>query len=167
MSKITSNTPTIERILAACRTGSIEQLQEAINEGSFDINGTDAVGNTALNLSVKSESLDCVNLLLKQEGLDLDIANKLEGNSPLHTAILNIRNMKLLEAITQALLEHGANPKATNKEGLTALDYACHGGSSYVEISDLLRNAIAALNMVYCIHCFKLMFLRDGRRRGQ
>lgn len=41
----------VERVLAACRIGSLEQLQEALAEGPCDLNATDAVGNTALNLS--------------------------------------------------------------------------------------------------------------------
>lgn len=103
-------------------------------------------------LRVKAESLECIDLLLKQEELDLDLPNKLERNSPLHTAILNIRHLGLLEAITQALLEAGANPKVTNKEGLTALAILSHRDSSYEKVSSLLRNAIAALNLVRFSH---------------
>jgi len=134
--------PPIERVLAACRADAVEQLEEVLAEGNqINFNTTDAVGNTALHLAAKSFSLDCLEILLRQDGITVDKVNIIEGNTPLHIAALNIKDVSISEAIIAALLQAGSNPKLLNKEGRKPLDLISPHQQDLQPIRNLLLNA--------------------------
>lgn len=72
------------------------------------------MGNTALHVASLRGSLDCLDVLLDQEGVEVDPRNRMEGDTPLHSAA-RLSGEKGAEdeatAIIEMLLEAGADPR--------------------------------------------------------
>jgi uncharacterized protein len=66
----------------------VELFQEIVSRSgnSFDVNYQDGLGNTALHYAAASCSTSILPELLEQE-VDVDLHNRLEGNTPLHEAL--------------------------------------------------------------------------------
>jgi ankyrin repeat protein len=69
---------------------------------------------------------EIIDLLLDQPSFECDPVNRLEGDTPLHTAIrwLNAEppaQRSFGKALIEMMLEAGSNPRVKNKGGLTAL----------------------------------------------
>lgn len=77
---------TDKEFLELCKSGSCEEIREAITD-VFDINIIDDEGNTALMLACLSNSPEVVNILLEHEA-DISIANY-EGKKAIDFAKLN------------------------------------------------------------------------------
>ncbi|KAL3462360.1 ankyrin repeat-containing domain protein [Aspergillus heterothallicus] len=75
-----------ESLLSAAAWGSPEQLQSVISNQKGSINHQDKAGYTALHHAVYSGNCEKVRLLLKQPGLDINVAPLDTGETPLHTA---------------------------------------------------------------------------------
>lgn len=74
----------------------------------------DPLGNTALHVASTRGSLECLDVLLDQEGVEVDPRNRMEGNTPLHCAAkLSQEDGYEEEArgIIEMLLEAGADPR--------------------------------------------------------
>lgn len=69
-------------------------------------------------LAVRSNNLDLVNCLLRKDGIDLNLKNKI-GDTALIIAVKH-RNKE----IVRALVNHGADWNVEDGEKLTALDWA-------------------------------------------
>lgn len=76
-------------ILGASRSNNLELLKQALSKNSSPalLNSSDSVGNTALHLASRYGCLECLDFLLDQEGIDLDVRNRMEGDTPLHVAV--------------------------------------------------------------------------------
>jgi uncharacterized protein len=59
----------------------------------------------------KHGSLDCLELLVGHEGIDLDIKNTLEGDTPLHKAVEFSDDPDVAIAMVELLLEAEADPR--------------------------------------------------------
>lgn len=85
-----------------------------------DLNATDTRGNTPLHLATDYGHEACVKALLyfaEQIRLTIDVnAPNFTGDTPLHHA-----SKWGYAEIVEILLDHGANPKAINRRGLTPL----------------------------------------------
>lgn len=82
-------TPT-EVLLGAARINNLDLLKECLsaNDGSSALlNSTDSMGNSALHNAAKNGCLECLDYLLDQEGVDLDLRNRMDGDTPLHLAV--------------------------------------------------------------------------------
>ncbi len=79
---------TDQRLLFAARTDNLDLLNEVLAgpAGSFDVNFQDGLGMTALHYAAGSCAVNVLPELLEQE-VDVDLHNRLEGNTPLHEAI--------------------------------------------------------------------------------
>ena len=133
---------------------SKETLQALINHG-IDVNATSKASNnatsneTALLLACQKGFVEAINVLLNA-GADPNLADT-EGESSIHHAIYGECSKETL----QAIIDHGADVNAVNKDSRTAIMIACAKGNT--EIMNALLNAGANPNIVdvhglICIH---------------
>ncbi|KAI0253194.1 ankyrin [Lactifluus subvellereus] len=109
-------------LLDAARTDNVDQLFDLFEEGKFDINYQDGIGNTALHYAASQGSVEVLNELLEYDGCDVDYVNRLEGATPLHLAV-KIEQPELRALIVDSLLDAGANTHIKDKEDQVPLDY--------------------------------------------
>ncbi|KAF9443743.1 ankyrin [Macrolepiota fuliginosa MF-IS2] len=128
-----------ERLLAAARDDNEEALLEAIDDDA-DINCQDGAGNTPLHLAVKHESYEVLEHILSHDNCDVDPANKLTGETPLHYAIKLDLGSDLRRPIIESLLDAGADITIKDKEGDTVLNILPSGDT---ETLALIRKAQA------------------------
>ncbi|KAI0652586.1 ankyrin [Trametes meyenii] len=110
-----------ERLLAAARSDNEDMLLEVFEEGKFDINAQDGLGNTALHYAASNGYLDILEHLLEYDGCDVDPQNRIEKATPLHLA-LQIEDANLRKAVFESLLDAGADTRIKDKNGETAID---------------------------------------------
>jgi ankyrin repeat protein len=110
-----------ELLFASCRQHNVDLLREALSHctspeavGEFINTSRDPLGNTALHVASLRGSLDCLDLLLDQEGVEVDPVNRMERDTPLHSAArLSTEDGAEDEAkeVIEMLLEAGADPR--------------------------------------------------------
>ncbi|KAF8982844.1 hypothetical protein BGZ46_000480 [Entomortierella lignicola] len=130
-----------ELLIAACRDDNLELLDEVLSSDpdSFDVNFTDAVGNSALHHAARSGSTECLEILLYYDGLNVNIANRLEGDTPLHkAAAYEVPEVAL--RMVEALVNHGASLNVLNKLKQKPIDVA--PSDTHVEVREFLENAV-------------------------
>lgn len=110
-----------ERLLAAAKSDNEDLLLEIFDQGSFDINHQDGLGNTALHYAASYASNDVLEHILSHDECDVDPTNKLERATPLHLAV-RLEDPEAREYVVQALLDAGADLTIRDKNGDTALD---------------------------------------------
>ncbi|MDA9573632.1 ankyrin repeat domain-containing protein [Rickettsiales bacterium] len=103
------------------------------------INTPTELGETPLAIAAISGHLNIVELLLEQEGIDVNADND-NGDTPLHCAAMNGR----LEVVELLLKQKGINVNAANKDGFIPQIIAAQ--NSYVEVARLLGNNVISRN---------------------
>ncbi|KAG0327064.1 hypothetical protein BGZ99_008404 [Dissophora globulifera] len=134
-----------ERLMAACREDNLELLDEVLSSDpkSFDVNYTDGLGNTALHNAARNGSTECLEILLYFDGINVNIANRMEKDTPLHKAA-SYPDPDLALSMVQILIDNGANIKALNKQKQTAADIA--PGDTHTEVKEFLERAALGSN---------------------
>lgn len=135
-----------EILLDAARRNNMEQLESVLGGGSALINESrDPLGNTALHLAASSGAYDTLDLLLDQEGVEVDPRNRINGDTPLHVAARAIpKAPEVSVAIIDMLIDAGSDVKAENKEGLKPSDLV---GETDAKWGESLKAAEMALLM--------------------
>ncbi|KAL1749306.1 ankyrin repeat-containing domain protein [Schizophyllum fasciatum] len=110
-----------ERLMAAARSDNVELLQEVFDQGGFDINYQDGLGNTALHVAVSHGSTDVLEHILSHDDCDVDPINRIEKATPLHLAA-KVDHHELRKYLVDSLLEAGADTRIKDKNGEAALD---------------------------------------------
>lgn len=139
-----------EQLIGAARSNN-EALMESIfkqkkpEEVANLINSLrDPVGNTLLHLAAANGAYDVIDFILDQEGVEIDPINRLQQNTPLHSAVEFASSDKVLgKAVVELLIEAGADPMPKNVRHKRAIDLAA--GNS--EIIQSLRGAMYAAEM--------------------
>ncbi|KAJ4022718.1 hypothetical protein NW766_001765 [Fusarium irregulare] len=136
-------------LLEASKNAELETVRLLINAGA-DCNARDKCGRTALHLAIKRGLPSIVSVLLEDSKVNINAQSNDLKNTPLHLASgvrpisenetdpvsvpdeLIIYEYEYEEGqygtIVQYLLERKADPRATNKNGETALHYAAASG---------------------------------------
>lgn len=132
-----------ELLLEAARRNNTELLQEVLSSDKTNANflntATDALGNTALHVAAQYGALEVMDELLDQEGLDVDLANKIEQDTPLHKACEYARREKQHGlAVVEMLTEAGADPRIRNKQKQKPIEVA---DQRHAELLAVLRKA--------------------------
>ncbi|OZJ01919.1 hypothetical protein BZG36_05006 [Bifiguratus adelaidae] len=132
-----------ELLLAACRNDQDDVVNDIIQSpDSVDLNFTDGVGNSALHYCAMYGGLNCLEILAEQDGINVNLQNRIEGNTALHLAVQYKDDPDVGLAIVETLLEFdGINLQVQNKNGQTPMDLVDKGNEDMLE---LLRGAIAA-----------------------
>ncbi|KAG6003329.1 hypothetical protein E4U21_002106 [Claviceps maximensis] len=119
---------TKELLIEACRRNNTDLLTEVL-EGKPDEEITRLLNDTTTIMGnhLYHEAASRGNyLLLDQPSFECDPLNRLEGDTPLHTAIRWLNSEPPAQqpfgiALVGMMLEAGSNPRVRNKGGLTAL----------------------------------------------
>ncbi|KAM0249015.1 hypothetical protein ACHAQJ_009221 [Trichoderma viride] len=119
-----------EQLVEACRRDNVELLTELLEDKSDPeisklLNETTTVMGNHLYHEAASRD-DIIDHLLDQPDFECDPINRLEGDTPLHSAIrwLNAEpptQRPFGHHLIDMMLEAGSNPRIKNKGGLTAL----------------------------------------------
>ena len=133
----------------AVRTFRCTEVLQAIISHGLDVNATNKGNVTALMIACEKGNKDAMNVLLNA-GADPDIAD-IDGDACLQYAARSCK----CTAVLQAIISHGADVNATNKENVTALMIACETGSN--DAINVLLNAGADPNIAdaegdTCLH---------------
>ncbi|KAK2021713.1 hypothetical protein LX32DRAFT_234993 [Colletotrichum zoysiae] len=122
-----------ELLIEACRRNNTDLFSEVIadikdeDELSRLLNETTTVmGNHLYHEAASRGNYEIIDLLLDQPNFECDPVNRLEGDTPLHTAIRWINSeppaqREFGNALVEMMLEAGSNPRVKNKGGLTAV----------------------------------------------
>ncbi|KAK1920895.1 hypothetical protein DB88DRAFT_501416 [Papiliotrema laurentii] len=112
-----------ERLLAAAKTDNESLLQSALEELK-DINGVDGLGNTALHYAIQYASTSVLEDILCHETCDVDLRNRLNGDTPLHIAVRqrweDSEGLRLF--LVENLLEAGADTLIRNRHNEKPID---------------------------------------------
>jgi ankyrin repeat protein len=110
-----------ELLFASCRQHNVDLLHEAFSHltppeaiGEFINVSLDPLGNTALHVASARGSLECLDVLLDQEGVEVDPRNRMDGDTPLHCAAKLSQEEGYEEEAKETiemLLEAGADPR--------------------------------------------------------
>jgi ankyrin repeat protein len=107
-------------LFASCRQHNVDLLREALSAqkspeqiGTFINAARDPLGNTALHVASLRGSYECLDVLLDQEGVEVDPVNRMEGDTPLHSAarLSAEGDEEGAQAVVEMLLEAGADPR--------------------------------------------------------
>lgn len=84
------------------------------------------MGNHLYHEAALRGNYEIIDMLLDQPGFECDPVNRLEGDTPLHSAIRWINSepeaqREFGNELVDMMLEAGSNPRVKNKGGLTAL----------------------------------------------
>lgn len=139
-----------EQLIGAARSNN-EALLESLLKGknAAEIselvnNLRDPIGNTLLHLAASNGAYDVIDLLLDQEGVEIDPINRLQGNTPLHCAVdYAVGEPEVGVAVVELLIEAGADPMPKNVRGKRAIDLA----AGNINLVQILRGAMYAADM--------------------
>ncbi|MCJ1346802.1 hypothetical protein MMC31_005020 [Peltigera leucophlebia] len=121
-----------ERLLEASRRNNTSLLSEVlatysspVQVSAFLNKATDGLGSYCLHIAATYGSYDVLDLLLDQEGLEVDPIDRLEADTPLHKAVRFVNGLSRSEweagsSIVELLLDAGADPRIRNKAKLKA-----------------------------------------------
>ncbi|KAF1360758.1 ankyrin repeat protein-like protein [Lizonia empirigonia] len=128
-----------ELILEACRRNNTDLLEETIADlaSAASKAGTppaahvaqvlnearDGVGNGCLHVAATFGSYEILDILLDQEGLEIELTDRLEADTPLHKAVRYANSLAPPDwpagsAIVDILLDAGCDPRIRNKARL-------------------------------------------------
>jgi len=123
---------TSELLIEACRRNNTDLLSSLLADKPDPeiaqlLNTTTTVmGNHLYHEAALRGNYEVIDSLLDQPGFECDPVNRIEGDTPLHSAIRWINSepaeqREFGNALVEMMLEAGSNPRVKNKGGLTAL----------------------------------------------
>ena len=124
----------------AVRQGCNIEVVQAITDHGADLNATNTKRRTALLIACANKNEHTINVLLNA-GADPNIADNADGDTCLHMAV----SQKCSKEVLQAIIDHGGDVNATNKEHRTALSKACVKKNEHA--INVLLNACADPNI--------------------
>ncbi|OAL52919.1 ankyrin repeat domain-containing protein [Pyrenochaeta sp. DS3sAY3a] len=133
-----------ELILEACRRNNTDLLEETIADlasaaskskkkpaeyvAGILNNARDGVGNGCLHVAATFGSYEVLDILLDQEGLEIDEIDRMEQDTPLHKAVRYVNSLDKSEwapvghPIVDILIDAGCDPRIRNKAKLKPVE---------------------------------------------
>ena len=121
----------LPELLDACRSGSIDIVQDLLDQHSYNPLACGKDGNTLLHMAAESGREEVVRMLVRKYESPVNCTDS-EGNTPLHKAALGGH----VSVVRMLLTELGADVMSRNKQNDTVLNQAALNGQS--EVVDLL-----------------------------
>jgi len=125
-----------EQLIEACRRNNTELLQQLIDsagspeKAALLLNETKTVlGNYAYHEAALRGNWEVIDMLLDQDAFECDPLNRIDGDTPLHSAIrylntlplpLSSHNAEFASGLVGMMLEAGSDARIKNKANLTA-----------------------------------------------
>ncbi|KAH7135656.1 ankyrin repeat protein-like protein [Dendryphion nanum] len=100
----------------------VEHVAETLNKAA------DGLGNGVLHIAATYGSYDVLDVLLDQEGLEIDEIDRLEKDTPLHKAVRYVNSLDKADwssaghPIVDILLDAGCDPRIRNKAKLKPVE---------------------------------------------
>jgi uncharacterized protein len=123
-----------ELLIEACRrnnTSLLNDLLASFKSSSATANflntTTDALGSSGLHIAAQYGSYEVLDTILDQEGVEIDHAEKRDGDTCLHKAVRFCNNLQQAEwergkAVVEILVDAGCDPRLRNKAKLRPID---------------------------------------------
>ncbi|THX13561.1 ankyrin repeat protein-like protein [Aureobasidium pullulans] len=123
-----------ELLLEACRRNNTDLLSTVLSEfkstdelANFLNTATDALGCGALHIGAQYGAYEILDMLLDQEGVEIDGVERREGDTCLHKAVRYVNSLTKDEweegqAIVDILIDAGCDPRIRNKAKLRPID---------------------------------------------
>lgn len=113
---------THEEFLELCRTGSLDEILDALNDSELDVNSLDNDGRNALMFACMGNNADVIRALIEKTN-DINAQDK-QGN----TALMFACDSNDADAVN-ALLDSGADINIENQNGFAAMIFAMDNNS--------------------------------------
>ncbi|KAI0154264.1 ankyrin repeat protein [Xylariaceae sp. FL1272] len=122
-----------ERLVEACRRDNVDLLHEIISQCKSDAeitdllnNTTSVMGNHLYHEAALQGNYDIIDTLLDQPDFECDPINRVEGDTPLHSAIRWINSeppaqREFGNQLVEMMLEAGSSTRVKNKNRLTPI----------------------------------------------
>ncbi|CDO53264.1 hypothetical protein DV451_004346 [Geotrichum candidum] len=136
-----------EQFIEAARRNNIDLLHEVIADitakqpdnptavAELLNSSQDPLGNTPLHLAAANGSYEVLDVLLEQEGLEIDPINRQQGDTPLHSAVRYAETEPEHGAfIAEMLVDVGADPRIKNKAGQRPIDLAADSNTELINV---------------------------------
>jgi len=144
-----------ELLIEACRRNNVDLLHEVLESKSDPeitalLNTTTTVmGNHLYHEAALRGNYEVIDALLDMPGFECDPVNRIEGDTPLHSAVRWINSepeaqREFGNALVEMMLEAGSSPRVRNKGGLTPVQLVDPRNEGLREV--LRRAEYAALN---------------------
>ncbi|CAC9895476.1 unnamed protein product [Aureobasidium pullulans] len=123
-----------ELLLEACRRNNTDLLSTVLSDfkstdelANFLNTATDALGCGALHIGAQYGAYEVLDMLLDQEGVEIDGVERREGDTCLHKAVRYVNSLTKDEweegqAIVDILIDAGCDPRIRNKAKLRPID---------------------------------------------
>ncbi|KAI1076946.1 ankyrin repeat protein [Whalleya microplaca] len=159
-----------EQLVEACRRNNVDLLSEIIAKCKSDDeisallnNTTSVLGNHLYHEAALQGNYEVIDMLLDQPNFECDPLNRVEGDTPLHSAIRWINSeppaqREFGNALVEMMLEAGSSARVKNKARLTPLqlvdprnrglrdliqrhEYAALNAGDFVDASEVVKPA--------------------------
>jgi ankyrin repeat protein len=127
-----------ELLFESCRRNNTALLNDLLSQpplssdaskiASFLNTTTDGLGASGLHIAAKYGAYEVLDVILDQEGVEIDQPEKREGDTCLHSAVRYVNALKPNEwegegkALVEILVDAGCDPRARNKARLRPAD---------------------------------------------
>ncbi|TLD21870.1 hypothetical protein PspLS_08181 [Pyricularia sp. CBS 133598] len=141
-----------ERLIHACRTNDVGMLEQIVEEIGDEekvakiLNETKTVmGNHLLHEAALKGNYDAIDFLFSQDGLECDPINRIEGDTPVHSAIrwtsqqTDAEDRQLGAALVEMMLSDGASTRIRNKQRRTPLQLVEVVDKGNEALKDIIR----------------------------
>ncbi len=150
---------TRELLIEACRRNNVDLLTEILSSPELADNEaatshllnttTTVLGNHLYHEAAAQGNYEIIDALLDQPGFECDPVNRVEGDTPLHTAVRWINSepkeqREFGNALVEMMLEAGSSVRVKNKGGLTPLQLVDPRNEGLKEV--MRKHEYAALN---------------------
>lgn len=126
-----NNTSLLEDTLAELAAAAKKAGQKPKDHVAQTLNkAADGVGNGCLHIAATYGSYEVLDLLLDQEGIEIDEVDRLERDTPLHKAVRYVNSLDKSawetagHPIVDILLDAGCDPRIRNKAKLKPVELA-------------------------------------------
>ncbi|OIW30867.1 hypothetical protein CONLIGDRAFT_293201 [Coniochaeta ligniaria NRRL 30616] len=144
-----------EILIEACRRNNTDLLHETLESKSDPeiaslLNTTTTVmGNHLYHEAASRGNYEIIDALLDMPDFECDPVNRVEGDTPLHSAVRWINSepeaqREFGNALVEMMLEAGSNPRVKNRGGLTPLQLVDPRNEGLREV--IRRHEYASLN---------------------
>ncbi|KAF2656225.1 ankyrin repeat domain-containing protein [Lophiostoma macrostomum CBS 122681] len=144
-----NNTSLLEETLADLASSASKAGKKPAEHIAETLNKTyDGVGNGCLHVAATNGSYEVLDILLDQEGLEIDEIDRMEKDTPLHKAVRYVNSLDKSDwvdvghPIVDILLDAGCDPRIRNKAKLKPVDLADPGNK---ELRSLLQKGEYAM----------------------